>query len=140
MVALDTNVLIYACDKTDPSRQQIALDLVSNAHDGVLLWQVACEFVAASRKLKNQGFTTADAWNRLADYQTIFPLILPKAKALERARLLHVEDGWSFWDAMIAAACLECGVSRLYSEDLPGRAPSGLLEIVNPFLPITRAP
>jgi predicted nucleic acid-binding protein len=49
MVALDTNVLIYACDKADPSRQQVALDLVSNADDGVLLWQVACEFVAASR-------------------------------------------------------------------------------------------
>jgi predicted nucleic acid-binding protein len=71
MIALDTNILIYACDKADPSRQQIALDLVSNAFDGILLWQVACEFVAASRKLKHQGFTTADAWNRLADYQSI---------------------------------------------------------------------
>jgi predicted nucleic acid-binding protein len=136
MIALDTNVLIYACDKADPSRQQVALDLVANAHDGVLLWQVACEFVAASRKLKHQGFTTIDAWNRLADYQAIFPLILPNAGALERARVLHAEQGWSFWDAMIVAACLECGVSRLYSEDLPGRTPPGGLEIVNPFPPI----
>ena len=55
MIALDTNVLIYACDKADPERQQIALDLISNARDGVLLWQVACEFVAASRKLRSQG-------------------------------------------------------------------------------------
>jgi predicted nucleic acid-binding protein len=104
MVALDTNVLIYACDKADPSRQQarqqVALDLVSNAHDGVLLWQVACEFVAASRKLKHQGFAAADAWNRLADYQAVFPLVLPNAKALERARVLHAEEGWSFWDAI----------------------------------------
>src|SRR5277367_2969723 len=85
MVALctrvDTNVLIYACDKADPSRQKVALDPVSNAHDGVL----------------------------------------------------HAENGWSFWDAMIVATCLECGVSRFYSEDLPGRAPPGPLEIVNPF-------
>jgi len=71
----------------------VALDLVSNAHDGVLLWQVACEFVAASRKLKDRGFTTVDGWNRLADYQAIFPLILPNARALERARVLHEEDG-----------------------------------------------
>jgi predicted nucleic acid-binding protein len=48
MIALDTNVLIYACDKADLKRQQVALDLVSSAADGVLLWQVACEFVAAS--------------------------------------------------------------------------------------------
>jgi predicted nucleic acid-binding protein len=140
MVALDTNVLIYACDKSDPPRQQVALDLVSNAHDGVLLWQVACEFVAASRKLKHQGFTILDAWNRLADYQAVFPLILPNGNALKRARVLHAENGWSFWDAMIVATCLECGVSRLYSEDLPGRAPPGPLEIVNPFPPVTRTP
>lgn len=140
MVALDTNVLIYACDKADPSRQQVALDLVSNAHDGVLLWQVACEFVAASRKLKHQGFTTIDAWNRLAEFQAIFPLILPHARALDRARVLHAEEGWSFWDAMIVASCLEYGVSQLYSEDLPGRAPPGTLEIVNPFPPIKRTP
>jgi predicted nucleic acid-binding protein len=68
MIALDTNVLIYACDKADLKRQQVALELVASAGDGVLLWQVACEFVAASRKLRSQGFTTADAWDRLADY------------------------------------------------------------------------
>ena len=28
MIALDTNVLIYACDKSDPRRQQVALDLI----------------------------------------------------------------------------------------------------------------
>jgi predicted nucleic acid-binding protein len=49
MIALDTNILIYSCDKADLKRQQVALDLVSSAGDGVLLWQVACEFVAASR-------------------------------------------------------------------------------------------
>jgi len=52
MIALDTNVLIYACDKADLKRQQVALALIPNAGDGVLLWQVACEFVAASRKLR----------------------------------------------------------------------------------------
>ena len=62
MIALNTNILIYACDKADLMRQQVALDLVSSASDGVLLWQVACEFVAASRKLRSQGFTMADAW------------------------------------------------------------------------------
>jgi predicted nucleic acid-binding protein len=61
MIALDTNILIYACDKSDARRQQIALDLIADAVDGILLWQVACEFVAASRKLSAQGFTAAHA-------------------------------------------------------------------------------
>ena len=35
MIAIDTNVLIYACDRADPQRQKIALDLITNARDGV---------------------------------------------------------------------------------------------------------
>ena len=71
MIGVDTNVLIYACDRADPRRQQIALDLVTNAEDGVLLWQVACEFISASRKLSKQGFTSTHAWNRLAEFRTL---------------------------------------------------------------------
>ncbi len=47
MIALDTNVLLYACDRADPKRQQTAIDLIANSRDGVLLWQVACEFSEA---------------------------------------------------------------------------------------------
>jgi len=59
MIAVDTNVLIYACNQADQRRQQIALDPITGSSDGVLLWQVACEFLSASRKLNKQGFTPA---------------------------------------------------------------------------------
>jgi predicted nucleic acid-binding protein len=52
---------------------------------------------------------------------------------LERARALHLQEQWSFWDATLVSACIESGVTRLYSEDLPGRTSIGSLEIVNPF-------
>ena len=133
MTALDTNILIYSCDKADPVRQKRALEMVASLSDGVLLWQVACEFIAASRKLEDQGFTPDQAWSRLAEFLELFPLLLPSEPVLKRAETLHRHDGWSFWDATIAAACLEGGVSRLYSEDLPGRPLPGL-EIVNPFV------
>ena len=94
MIAVDTNVLIYACDQADPRRQQIALDLITNADDGVLLWQVACEFIAASRKLSKQGFTSTQAWNRLAEFRELLPLVLPSEAILDRARNLHL-DAWS---------------------------------------------
>jgi len=55
MNAIDTNVLVYACDKTDPFKQGKAIRLIGELTDAVLLWQVACEFVAASRKLSDQG-------------------------------------------------------------------------------------
>ena len=132
MIALDTNVLIYACDRSDLDRQRQASDLIERATDGVLLWQVACEFVAASRKLAGRGFTSEDAWNRLAEFQALFPLIQPGPAVLQQARELHLTRGVSFWDAMILAACVEAGVNTLYSEDIPGVALSSP-RVVNPF-------
>jgi len=94
MIALDTNVLIYACDRSNRARQTQALDLIDQAVDGVLLWQVACEFIAASRKLSAQGFTAADAWERLAEFQALFPLVHPSAAVLTvRARVAVIPRG-----------------------------------------------
>ncbi len=77
MIALDTNILIYCCDSRNPRRQQIALDLVAGTTDGILPWRVACEFIAASRKLAEQGFSATAAWQRLAEFLALFPLIMP---------------------------------------------------------------
>lgn len=66
MNAVDTNVLIYVRDPRDPVKQQRAVQLTTRLSDGVLLWQVACEFVAASRKLASFGFTQAQAWHEVA--------------------------------------------------------------------------
>lgn len=68
MIAVDTNVLIYACDQADPRRQKIALDLITSAQDGVLLWRVACEFLSASRKLDKQGSLMPASWNQIVPW------------------------------------------------------------------------
>lgn len=47
MNAVDTNVLIYVHDPRDREKQATADALVRSLIDGVLLWQVACEFIAA---------------------------------------------------------------------------------------------
>lgn len=133
MIAVDTNVLIYACDQSDARRQQIAFDLVTNAADGILLWQVACEFISASRKLSKQGFTAAHAWNRLAEFRDLLPLVLPSEAVLVQAKELHLTRGASFWDALILAACVDAGIEILYSEDLPGFDDLEGVRVVNPF-------
>jgi predicted nucleic acid-binding protein len=98
----------------------------------VLLWQVACEFIAASRKLSDQGFTPDDAWARLVDFRQLFPLVVPSPAALSRARELHLGHRVSFWDALIVAACLETGAKTLHSEDVPVRDAFDGLRVVNP--------
>lgn len=133
MNAVDTNVLIYACDQADVRRQRIALDLITTTPDCVLLWQVACEFLAASRKLSKQGFSSSQAWERLAEFRGFMPLVPPTGGVLSRARDLHPTRSVAFWDALILAACAEAGVETLYSEDVPGSNDIGSVRVVNPF-------
>lgn len=134
MIAFDTNVLIYSCDHSDPVRQQRAFELLAAVEDGVLLWQVAVEFVAASRKLASQGFTSADAWARLREFMDVLTLVMPSPRVFDYAQPLHEKQGVSFWDAMILAACVDCGVKTLYSEDLRGSTIKNGPTVVNPFV------
>jgi predicted nucleic acid-binding protein len=133
MIAIDTNILIYACDRSDERRQQIALDLIAKSTDGVLLWQVACEFVSASRKLAKNGFTAQDAWNRLSEFMDVFRLIPPTVDILPAAQQLHLQKHVTFWDSLILAACAEAGVDTLYTEDIPGHASPAGLQVIDPF-------
>ena len=99
-----------------------------------MLWQVAVEFIAASRKLASQSFTPPHAWARLHEFADVLKVVMPTARVFDHAQPLHERKGVSFWDAMIIAACMDCGVKTLYSEDLPGGTIEGGPSIVNPFL------
>jgi predicted nucleic acid-binding protein len=129
MNAVDTNVLVYAYDESHPGKRAAARQLLAETLDIVLLYQVACEFVAASRKL---GGAPEQAWTRLAELQAVFPLVLPTARTLESAAQIHSQTQAHVWDCMIFAACAEAGVTTLFSEDVPSRPPP-TLKIVNPF-------
>jgi predicted nucleic acid-binding protein len=133
MNAVDTNVLIYARDPRDSVKQRTAISLISATTDGVLLWQVACEYVAASRKLEKYGYDQTQAIADLADMRGAWRTVLPQWETFDRAeRLLH-KYSLSFWDALLVAACLEGGVSRLYSEDFDNSVRAEGLEVINPF-------
>ena len=133
MNAVDTNVLIYAHDSRDAQKQATSVALIESLSDGVLLWQVACEYLAASRKLEPLGYRFEDAWQDLDDLRAVWTTLLPSWPILDRAHELMNRFSLSFWDALILAACLDGGVVRLYSEDFGGCPRINGLEIVNPF-------
>ena len=133
MNAVDTNVLIYSRDPRDPLKQSAANALLTSLTDGVLLWQVACEYIAASRKLEKFGYDVAQAMADVADMRTAWETPLPTWKVIERAEQLLKKYSLSFWDALLVAACLEAGVTRLYTEDFGDFLRAEGLEVVNPF-------
>lgn len=134
MNAIDTNILIYTHDPRDARKQQIAQDLIASLADGVLLWQVACEYIAASRKLVPLGYDQKQAWQDLSDLMRIWIPVSPTWQIMTGAELLLSQYNLSFWDAMIVAACLEAGVTHLYSEDFDNSAASTGLTVINPFV------
>jgi predicted nucleic acid-binding protein len=134
MNAVDTNVLIYAHDPRDPIKQNKAVALIASLTDGILLWQVACEYVAASRKLAPFGLNPQQAFNDLKRLRSVWTPVEPTWAVLDTAETLMTTGNLSFWDAMIVAACIENGVQTLYSEDFDSSTTrlTGVT-IVNPF-------
>ena len=85
MNAVDTNILIYARDPRDPAKRMAAGTLLSSLTDGVLLWQVACEYISASRKLEQFGFDREQALADVADMRESWQTILPAWNIMDRA-------------------------------------------------------
>jgi len=134
MNAVDTNILLYAHDSRVPQKQEIAVSLIQSQADCALLWQVACEYLSASRKLESQGYGIQQAWQDIRDLRTVWTTVLPAWSVLDRAGNLMSSYSISFWDALILATCLHARVERFYTEDFGGCPRVDGLEIVNPFL------
>jgi predicted nucleic acid-binding protein len=135
MNAVDTNVLVYAHDGRDAEKQAIAVSLVQSLTDAFLLWQVACEYVSVSKKLEPVGYSRERAWQDVRGLRLVWAAELPSWEVMDRAEQLMGRYSLSYWDAMIVAACLEAGVTRLYSEDFSAYSSIDGLEVVNPFPP-----
>ena len=133
MNAVDTNVLLYAHDPRDPRKREIATELIASLTDGVLIWQVACEYLAASRKLEGYRYSRTQAFGDVGELRIWWATAVPGWAVFDQAEELRLRLSLSSWDALLVAACLDAGISRLYSEDLQAGLRIGGLEIVNPF-------
>lgn len=135
-IFLDTNVLVYAYDRSEPEKQQQALttlDSLVNARAGVISTQVMAEFfVAVTRKIASP-LTEAQAYTRLVNYlQALTVVDLTGLVVLEAARGTH-DHQFNFWDAQIWAAARLTQISVVFSEDFsPGAVIEGV-RFVNPF-------
>jgi predicted nucleic acid-binding protein len=134
MNAIDTNVWVYCHDTRDPKKQQTAQRLIETIEPVVLLWQVGCEFIAASRKLEPFGFTREQAWQSLNDMLAMVDaVLLPTPELWLRCQAIQQQRDIHFWDALIVAACTQHRVATLYSEDIAENDDFHGLRIVNPF-------
>jgi predicted nucleic acid-binding protein len=130
---LDTNVLVYALDTREPSRQRMALAIVHAAAelDCVLTYQAVSEFfVAARRKL---GMPPARAAAASRDYLRLFRSAGYDRAAVEIALRESVAGRFPFWDALLLATAEAAGCTAALSEDMADGAQLGGIVVRHPF-------
>jgi len=137
-IFLDTNVLLYADDETQPEKRDRAKNLIRDAlhdHNGRVSLQVLQEyFSAATRKLR----IDATIARRKIELYSRFDVVKLNPNDLLAAIDLHRLHQFSIWDALILRAAIISGCRRLYTEDLQAGFRLDSLEIVNPFAGATR--
>lgn len=130
---IDTNVLIYAFDSSEPTKQQTAIHALAKAGDrSVLSTQVLSEFyVVATRKLANPlaPRVAADVIAQLSR----LPVVDADTSLVRSAIEVSVRSQISYWDGLIVAAASASGCDRILTEDLASGATISGVEIVNPF-------
>ena len=132
---VDTNVLVYAFDKSSSPKKQVAQRLMLELMDQDRLrvsTQVLQElFVTLTRKV-SQCCSTEEALAVLEDL-TAWPLITVDYAAIRAAGGLAHQAKLSFWDALVVVAAARTGAAVLYTEDLNDGQEILGVRISNPF-------
>jgi predicted nucleic acid-binding protein len=133
---IDTNVLVYDYERSEPKKQRRALkvpDELARSGDGRLSAQVLSEFFVTMTRSIVAPLTVAQARERLQHYVQIWPVVpVTPPVVLEAIRGVQLYQ-FSFWDAQIWAAARLSQVSVVLSEDFnPGAVIEGV-RLANPF-------
>jgi len=139
---VDTNVLVYAFDKSGSPKKRIAERLMNQLMEQDRLrvsTQVLQElFVTLTRKVA-QPCSGAEALAVLEDLAA-WPLMMIDYAAIRAAVDLVDQAMLSFWDALVVVAAARTGATVLYTEDLNDGQEILGVRISNPFAATLTSP
>ncbi len=134
---IDTNIVIYSFDNTNPDKQKIAKKLISeaiNQNKGIVSYQVIQEFCNVALNKFKVPLKINDCKEYLNKFLNPICEVFSTIELYNEALDIKYETGYGFYDSLIIASALEGKCSILYSEDLKeGQVVKGL-KIENPFL------
>ena len=130
---LDTNVLVYAADESEPGKRKTARELISRlAHEGLpcISTQVAQEFfVTITRKMNVAPLAARDLILAFKNFEQV----IVDFEDIQAAIDGHILWKISFWDALIIIAAKKAQCAVLFSEDLNDGQILGGVRVMNPF-------
>ena len=135
-VFVDTNVLVYAYDQSEPQKQRQALrvlDRLAVTGVGVISTQVLSEFfVAVTRKIATP-LSVDQAYDSVKNYLQSWRLLdLTGMVVLEAVRGVR-DHQFNFWDAQIWAVARLNQIAVVFSEDFNVGAVVEGVRFVNSF-------
>jgi len=134
--SLDSNILVYAADNRDPTRQSSALEIISRAAllDCILTPQALSEFFhAVSRK---GIMPRMEAAEQVRDWITAFAVSAgPTAAAVLTAVRECAAGHFQFYDALLLATARDAGCTAVISEDMADGAALDGIRVVTAFGP-----
>ena len=132
---VDTNVLVYARDATEPSKQKLAhdwLDRLWKQRSGKLSYQVLQEYYVTVTGKLTPGLPVADARDDVRAFQVWNPLVTDK-NVFDVAWSVQDRFGFSWWDSLVVAAAQVLNCDYLLTEDLQHHQVVDGLVILDPF-------
>jgi predicted nucleic acid-binding protein len=135
---VDTNVLVYAYDCSEPEKQKRALEILDTLAEtdaGVLSAQVLSEFFVTITRKITSPLSVAEAYERIKNYATMWTILdVTELVVLEAARGVR-DHQLSFWDAEIWATARLNQIPLVLSEDFQSGAIIEGVRFLNPLLP-----
>jgi predicted nucleic acid-binding protein len=132
---VDTNVLIYAHDASEPVKQPVARALLEELwanRTGTVSTQILQEFYVVATRRFGPPMNSAQAREIVALYGT-WPLVQVDLSLIIAATQLEERYSLSLWDALVIEAARRAGATRLVTEDLQAGGTIGGVQIENPF-------
>lgn len=133
---LDTNVFIYQLETTDPRKSTMADALIRDAvatGNACISYQVVQECMNTVLRKAEVPLDTSGARAYLDHVLSPLVRVTASTHLYQRALDINYRYRYSFYDALIVAAALEAGCSRLLSEDFQDGQTIDSLTIENPF-------
>jgi predicted nucleic acid-binding protein len=132
---IDTNVLVYAYDTDEKTKNPIAKKILIDCWEtksGLISTQVLQElYVALTGKLSKK-LTLKEARELLKDFLS-WPIEQITPNDIIGATEFQERYKYSFWDSLIIVVAQKSGANVLYSEDMQDGQKFGDLIIKNPF-------
>jgi len=134
---IDTNLLVYAYDISEPEKRIQATNLLNDITDnnlGAISTQVLIEFVNAVTRKIPSPLSPADAYTQVEEMVRVWTVLELRAPIVVEAVRGMRDYGFSIWDAQIWATARLNGISLVLSDDFNNGAQIEGVRFLNPFV------